>query len=116
MKTMERRIINIISFTALLMTVLACKPENPAAQANKSVVLETEEADGNYPYKRLSTYGFFEGEVSDLIPREGVLRYQPASSLFTDYAWKSRFVYFPDGTKAAINEEETIDFPQRVLG
>lgn len=68
--------------------------------------LTPEEADGNYPYRRLSTYGFFEGEMNALEPVSNLTLYKPASSLFTDYAWKSRFVYFPDGSQAEIIGDE----------
>ncbi|MEZ4902097.1 MAG: hypothetical protein R2822_10245 [Spirosomataceae bacterium] len=44
------------------------------------------------PYKTLSEYGFFEGKMNDLQPTPRVLLYEPASSLFTDYAFKKRFV------------------------
>jgi uncharacterized repeat protein (TIGR03806 family) len=72
--------------------------------------LKEENADGKFPYKRLSTYGFFEGEINKLQPTEDVILYEPASSLFTDYAIKSRFVHFSKGTKAQIKGQE-LDLP-----
>ncbi len=81
-----------------------------ATQAEPALAEEV--ADGKFPYKRLSTYGFFKGNVADLSAAANVVLYKPASSLFTDYAWKSRFVYFPNGEVAEINEDEEIDFPE----
>ena len=85
--------------------LLACQAEKTEEKAPEAK-LEEEIADGKFPYKRLSTYGFFLGEFNQLSPSEGVILYQPASSLFTDYALKTRFVHFPEGAKATITEDE----------
>lgn len=82
---------------------------NPQPLAPEEV-LAKEVADGNYPYRRLSTYGFFTGEIKQLIPASTVIFYQPASSLFTDYALKSRFLFIPTGEKAKIDGED-LDLP-----
>ena len=74
-------------------------------------ILEDETGDGKYPYKRLSTYGFFIGAINELNPADEVIYYKPASSLFTDYAHKSRFVFIPDGEKAQIESGE-LNLPQ----
>ncbi|HSD13166.1 MAG TPA: hypothetical protein VLB74_00815 [Flavobacterium sp.] len=55
------------------------------------------------PYPKLSDYKFFEGDLKNLTPSYKVLPYKPASSLFSDYAHKKRFVWMPDGTKATYN-------------
>jgi uncharacterized repeat protein (TIGR03806 family) len=52
------------------------------------------------PYAKLSDYHFFDGPMKDQKPALDVLIYEPASSLFTDYAHKKRFVWMPKGTKA----------------
>lgn len=71
----------------------------------------------NIPFKNLSDYGFFKGEVTALAPSARVLPYAPASSLFTDYAYKSRFIWMPEGESATINpdEEGTLDFPDQTI-
>lgn len=64
------------------------------------------------PYPTLSEYKFFEGQLKELTPAYGVLPYQPASELFTDYAEKKRFLWLPKGTKATFNEDgKIIEFP-----
>ncbi|MGB1248201.1 MAG: hypothetical protein ACPG4Z_04900, partial [Chitinophagales bacterium] len=63
------------------------------------------------PHNNLSTYNFFEGKINDLLPQEGVLPYDLNTPLFSDYAYKSRFVWMPDGTSAAYDPKETFDFP-----
>lgn len=64
------------------------------------------------PYPKLSDYKFFDGELKDLKPAYGLIPYQPASSLFTDYAEKSRFIWMPKGVKATYASDGTVlNFP-----
>lgn len=64
------------------------------------------------PYPKLSDYKFFVGDIKNQNPSYGVLPYKPASSLFTDYALKARFVWMPDGTIATYNgDENNLELP-----
>lgn len=64
------------------------------------------------PYAKLSDYKFFEGDLKLQKPSIGVLPYEPASSLFTDYALKKRFVWMPKNTQATYNGDgEVFLFP-----
>lgn len=64
------------------------------------------------PYPKLSDYKFFEGEIKDQIPALNVIPYEPASSLFTDYASKKRFIWMPTGVKASyVADNKIMDFP-----
>jgi len=64
------------------------------------------------PYPKLSDYRFFEGDMKDQNPAEGVLIYEPITPLFTDYALKKRFVWMPNGTKANyVSDTEILDLP-----
>jgi len=70
------------------------------------------------PYKTISEYGFFVGKLADLKPNERVLIYEPAATLFTDYAHKSRYIWMPEGVNAKINYDDTtgtIDFPNKSI-
>lgn len=70
------------------------------------------------PYKNLSEYGFFVGNISDLLPSDRVLLYEPASSLFTDYAHKTRYIWMPKGVSAEIYLEDTLgvmNFPDKTI-
>ncbi|RAR47136.1 Ig-like domain-containing protein [Flavobacterium lacus] len=60
------------------------------------------------PYAKLSDYNFFVGLMKDQNPTLGVLPYEPASSLFTDYALKKRFVWMPEGTLATYNGDGNV--------
>lgn len=64
------------------------------------------------PYPKLSDYNFFKSPMSDLIPVYGVLPFQPASQLFTDYASKSRFIWMPEDVSAQyVSDEKIFNFP-----
>jgi uncharacterized repeat protein (TIGR03806 family) len=63
-----------------------------------------------YPDK-LSDWQFFEGKLSDLNPKKGVIPYELRTPLFSDYAQKLRFVRLPEGAKATFNPKEVFDFP-----
>lgn len=64
------------------------------------------------PYSKLSDYNFFKGSISDLDPVYGVLPFQPASQLFTDYALKKRFLWMPDGASANYqSDNKVLNFP-----
>lgn len=64
------------------------------------------------PYKNLSEYHFFQGELKNLVPTQDLIPYDISSALFSDYAHKKRFVYIPENTKAIQkNDEVSIDFP-----
>lgn len=67
----------------------------------------------NVPFEKLSDYNFFEGNLNDLKPHKALLPYDLTTGLFSNYAEKQRFIYFPVDGKAAYinNEQETIDFP-----
>ncbi len=64
------------------------------------------------PYDNLSDYNFFEGDLKDMRPSEGVLPYDLATPLFSDYAQKARFIYLPpDAVSANYQEDEVFHFP-----
>ena len=46
-----------------------------------------------------------------LIPSDGVLPYTLNSELFSDYAYKARFVWMPQGSAAQYRKDEVLDFP-----
>jgi len=76
--------------------------EEPVIESPVTVDLTT------VPYAKLSDYKFFEGDMKDQKPALNVLPYEPASSLFTDYAHKKRFVWMPRGKKATYNSDGTV--------
>jgi hypothetical protein len=63
------------------------------------------------PAKRLSDYGFFKGTGATQEPVNGVVPYDVATPLFSDYTAKHRFVWLPPGAPARYDEREIFDFP-----
>jgi uncharacterized repeat protein (TIGR03806 family) len=109
----------------LLLLVFSCEKKQDQTTASKveiseieAPLVETASLDfSQIPFKNLSDYGFFKGKLKSLDPDEGVLFYEPASSLFTDYAYKSRFIWMPEGTAARIRDdiEGSMDFPDNTV-
>lgn len=98
-------------FTVVLM---ACRKESfdevggPLPVGASKVLFDLDEV----PYNTLSTYGFYSGKLHRLEPVDEVLPYEPISSLFTDEAHKSRFVWMPAGRKARYSgDHDVLDFP-----
>lgn len=100
-----------VNFTyTICNTPQSCKTETilvtvvPSGAVNFDPTLE--------PFLTLSSYNFFAGEINLLSPNNGVVAYEPISSLFSDYALKKRFVWMPEGVKANYDGDgEPLDFP-----
>ena len=60
---------------------------------------------------KLSDYDFFEGALSDMVPKEGVYPYELNTPLFSDYAHKARFIVLPKGETMSWQEKEVFDMP-----
>lgn len=65
----------------------------------------------DYAKPKLSDYGFFEEPISLHIPVESIFPYRISTSLFTDYAFKSRFIVLPNDEKIKYINSEMFDFP-----
>jgi len=104
------RKIYFLSFVFLLM-LFSCKDDA------RIEGVEVESSFVNFdinavPYAKLSTYAFFTGELKNLNPSSKVVPYEPASSLFTDYALKKRFIWMPQDVKATFDaDDKTLNFP-----
>lgn len=102
------RILNLVHLLLIGSLVAGCTtPQSP--QTDTAIATDV----SLFPLKKLSDYGYFEGRLADLIPRERVLLYEPAATLFTDYAFKKRFVWLPEGEAALVptNSQDPLDFP-----
>jgi len=60
--------------------------------------------------KKLSDFSFFKDDKAQ-VPSQGVVPYELISSLFSDYSYKQRWVYIPEGKKASFRKDEVFDFP-----
>lgn len=115
------RIFTYLSVLVAVLILNACDnsgkqiPENTATSDNNSAreMLQRQLAGKKIRgLKRLSEYGFFEGSLADMNPADGVFPYDLNTALFSDYAWKSRFIRLPKGQKAIFRaNNEPLDFP-----
>ncbi len=96
----------------ILFFCLACqqKPEQKTIRVVEEELLPIDLS--GIGKAKLSDYNFFIGELKNLSPAEGVIPYDLNSALFTDYAYKERFVKIPTGSKATYHASETMDFPE----
>lgn len=101
------------NYRLLLLTLLFliyCKNDEPipVVETSQTVNFNINEV----PYPKLSAYAFFSGELKEMNPNDKVVPYAPASSLFTDYASKKRFIWMPAGTKATYDgDDKSLNFP-----
>ncbi len=63
------------------------------------------------PFEKLSEYHFFEGTINELKPNARVLPYDLITPLFSDYAFKARFVYMPEGKSADYDTTKVLQLP-----
>lgn len=102
------RLILMVAGLALILS--ACQQKKP------DVVLEEVETTpvdlSSIGPATLSSYQFFTGDLKNLHPATDVYLYTLNSSLFSDYAFKKRFVKIPKGKKAIYNSNEVVDFPE----
>lgn len=98
-------------FILCILIVFACKSDDKIDSVEEGSPVVNFNIDA-VPYSKLSTYSFFTGDLKNLNPVSKVIPYEPASSLFTDYALKKRFIWMPGGTKAIYDgDDKSLNFP-----
>ena len=110
--------IAIISFTLLIISCSRNEEDNyidpnETADRQSNVVYGPVRFNlSQTPFPKLSDYHFFVGPLKDQKPGYKVIPYEPASSLFSDYAHKKRFIWMPQGTSATYNgDDNVLEFP-----
>jgi len=96
-------------FGLLLLITIGCEQQKPV-----TVVEEMDYANTDITSVgklKLSEYGFFVGDLKNLSPAEGVVEYELNSPLFSDYAYKKRFVSVPKGSQVTYHSDDVFDFP-----
>lgn len=96
----------LITILLLIFTILII---SNCATNNSTIIIPQE------PYKKLSQYHFFKGNLADLKPTDRVVPYDLNSPLFSDYAYKARFVWMPKGTSANYTTDKVLDFPKETV-
>ena len=93
--------------------LVACNP-TPEKKAIKEVSLSGVTNTSKWPNK-LSEWQLFEDPLVKLIPNKNVFPYEINSTLFTDYAHKSRFIKLPKDSVMNYHPTETLKFPQGTI-
>lgn len=100
---MKLRITAALMFCIVAIVLLSSRCGQVTGPVNMDVTAKA--------FKTLSEYNFFVGKMKDLMPNEGVLPYELNTPLFTDYAFKARFVWMPEGVSAKYDDTQSFDFP-----
>lgn len=97
----------------LLLFICSCGSKEQAPKAIEVVTLggETEIEEK----QKLSEWGLFEGELKSLTATAGMLPYDLNTPLFSDYAYKARFVKLPEGKAAKYHATEVMEFPDATI-
>lgn len=66
--------------------------------------------EGSFPEK-LSEYGFFKEPLAEMQANADVLPYSLNTPLYSDDAFKARFIRLPPGAQIPYNDREVLDFP-----
>jgi uncharacterized repeat protein (TIGR03806 family) len=104
---MRKKLLNTLTF-CILFLLFSCNNDD-SKQDYVDIPTSPVKVDlTQVPYPKLSDYHFFEGDMKNQIPSLNVIPYAPASSLFTDYAHKKRFVWMPIGVKATYNGDSNV--------
>ena len=94
----------------ICMLIIGCS--QPAK--NPAVIEEVSLGDSfglDVPGK-LSEFGFFKMPLASLEPAGDILPYDLNSPLFSDYAFKARFIKLPPGRQAAYSSTDVMEFPE----
>ncbi|MCE2994278.1 MAG: SO2930 family diheme c-type cytochrome [Cyclobacteriaceae bacterium] len=97
--------------SALILLMAACQQKKPEVIVAQEEVSLATNLSALGPEK-LSSYDFFKGELKNLQPVEGVIGYTLNSPLFSDYAFKKRFVKIPKGKNVSYHATEVLNFPE----
>jgi uncharacterized repeat protein (TIGR03806 family) len=110
---MAKQIMLITFFILITLLIFSeCKNEPNLRITDANVPEDTSE----YPYKqKLSDYDMFLFPLTEMKPKEGVFPYDLNSSLFTDYAFKKRFIYLPPGASMDYHPTDAFGFPDGSL-
>ena len=100
----------LLQLLLLLSIFFGCQSsenKNSVPTAKKVIPKISLSNNGSKEIPKLSDYSFFKGNLSDLIPSENVYLYELNNSLFSDYSFKKRFIYLPEGKKMTYKEKGT---------
>lgn len=102
MKSIVRKLFFFILPSLFICYIISCNFKKSA-----TVVLDI----AAKPFEKLSDYNFFSGVMNEIKPNERILPYDLITPLFSDYAYKARFVYMPEGKTVDYDTSKVLQFP-----
>ena len=99
----------IILLGALFITFCKKDPENPIVTPRPS----PDKIDTLLP--KLSDFKLFYGDLKDMQATDNLFNYDLITPLYSDYAGKARFIFFPKGSTANYNNTGVLNFPEGTL-
>ena len=100
----NKLLFTLVFFLFFIISLTSCSNQEDEYKAISPVVVDLTQV----PYPKLSDYKFFEGDIKLQNPSLNVIPFAPASSLFTDYAHKKRFVWMPEGLSASYDGDNKV--------
>ncbi len=97
---------------AIVLALASCQPKKQDVVLAEEIVISSVTSSEK---QKLSDYSFFTGPLKNLQPEAGVVECALNSPLFSDYAFKKRFVKIPPGQKASYHPTEVLDFPEGTI-
>jgi len=99
-----------LSFVIILWVGCQNQPEKTVPIAKKVSGYSLLKQAKSNEKQWLSDYDFFEYPLAELSPKARIFPYDLNSALFSDYAFKKRFIYLPEGTKMEYKKEGALHF------
>lgn len=106
------------SYIFWFILLMACGTSEKSAEksevvtsSKKAPAIQVSGSGTNNDAEKLSSYGLFEAPMHLLKPTAGVVPYSLNSPLFSDYAFKKRFIKLPEGVSANYHATEVLEFP-----
>ncbi|MEO2100332.1 MAG: SO2930 family diheme c-type cytochrome [Flavobacteriaceae bacterium] len=107
------RVLRLLLFVLLCLLLQQCETNKKKIPKAKKGSLSTPLVTKTKVEKqRLSEYHFFQGNLADLKPSKNVFPYTLNTPLFSNYAFKKRFIYLPEGKQMSYNENEVFTFQE----
>ncbi len=105
---------NLAKFVLACLVCTACSSstgeDDPCAGATRCA------AEGEYPFAKLSDYDLFvRDDPAALVPKDGVVVFEPAAPLWSDGARKARHIILPEGQQIGFDPGEDWVWPEGTI-
>ena len=109
-----RATLPLVAITSTLLFAAACGEQEPEVTEEPTCELRLADEEGQ-PFDRLSDYCFFQGELADHEPTEGVFLYDVTAELFSDHSKKKRYIVLPEGETIGFNATDRWTWPDGTI-